>query len=98
MVRQDTRAGAVPTRATGGQGPGHKGQEDMRHTGVAQFIAACRRSKKMAMGLRRHRNGARLCRRCALPQSRETPRLRQILHAPKCDPLSEHHWLHIGSL
>jgi hypothetical protein len=24
-------------------------------------------------------------------------RYNQILHATKCDTLSEHHWLHIGS-
>jgi hypothetical protein len=55
----------------------------------AQFIAVCRRSKKMSMGLRRHRKGSRLCRRCALPRRRDTPRLRQILHATKCDKLSD---------
>src|SRR6266851_1647521 len=55
----------------------------------AQFIAVCRRSKTMSMGLRRHRKGSRLCRRCALPRRRDTPRLRQILHATKCDTLSD---------
>src|SRR5262249_26518133 len=61
----------------------------LMHIGrVAQCIAVCRRSKKMSMGLRRHRKGSRLCRRCALPRRRDTPRLRQILHATKCDKLS----------
>src|SRR4030095_11867853 len=59
------------------------------HIPAAQFIAVCRRSKLMSMGLRRHRKGSRLCRRCALPRGRDTPRLRQILHATKCDKLSD---------
>ena len=42
----------------------------------------------MSMGLRRYRKGSRLCRRCALTRRRDTPRLRQILHATKCDKLS----------
>src|SRR4029453_5707718 len=43
----------------------------------------------MSMGVRRHRKGSRLCRRCALPRRRGTPRLHQILHATKCDKLSD---------
>jgi catechol 2,3-dioxygenase-like lactoylglutathione lyase family enzyme len=58
-------------------------------TGAAQFIAVCRRSKTMSMGLRRPRKGSRLCRRCALPRRSDTPRLRQILPATKCDTLSD---------
>jgi phosphatidylserine/phosphatidylglycerophosphate/cardiolipin synthase-like enzyme len=34
-----------------------------RHSKVAQFLAVCRRSKMVAMGTRRPRNGLRLCRR-----------------------------------
>jgi hypothetical protein len=41
----------------------------------------------MSMGLRRHRKGSRLYRRCALSRSRETPRLHQIVHATQCDQL-----------
>jgi hypothetical protein len=54
----------------------------------AQFIAVCRRSKVVSMGTRRHRRGACLCRRCALPRRGDTPRLRQILRATKSDKLS----------
>jgi len=32
-------------------------------TQLAQFLAVCRRSKRVAMGTIRHRRGARLCRR-----------------------------------
>ena len=43
----------------------------------------------MSMSLRRHRKGSRLCRRYALPRRRDTPRLRQILHATNCEKLSD---------
>src|SRR5262245_20767841 len=58
-------------------------------THVAQFIAVCRRSKVVSTGTRRHRRGPRLCRRCALPQRGDTPRLRQILRATNGDKLSD---------
>ena len=48
------------------------------HGLFAQFLAVCRRSRMVAMGTRRPRRGARLCRRCALPRRRETPRPRQM--------------------
>ena len=57
-------------------------------TTIAQFLAVCRRSKVVALSTRRPRSGARLCRRCALPRRGETPRLRQIVCATKCEKLS----------
>ena len=55
----------------------------------AQFIAVCRRAKVVDMGTGRHQGGARLCRRWALQRREDTPRLRQILRATKCDKLSD---------
>jgi hypothetical protein len=67
-----------------------QGMEALMHLGrVAQFIAVCRRSKKISMGLRRYQKGSRLCMRCALPRRRDTPRRRQIVHATQCDTLSD---------
>src|SRR5215471_14634368 len=59
------------------------------HAGpIAQFIA-CRRLNMVAMGMRRAYRGSRLCRRCILQRRGDTPRLRQILRATKCEQLSD---------
>src|SRR5262249_48011263 len=50
---------------------------------VAQFLAGCRRSKRVSMGTRRHRRSVRLCTPCTLPRRGNTPRLRQSVCAPK---------------
>ena len=57
-------------------------------TGVAQFIAVCRRSKMVATSTRRPRRGLRLCRRWALQWREDDQLLGQCLRATKCDKLS----------
>jgi hypothetical protein len=59
------------------------------HTGLAQCISVCRRSKMVAMGMRSPRRGSRLCRRWVLKWREDGQLLGQCLRATKCAKLSD---------